>query len=400
MAKVFKIKGSRNYYYRVRVDGKDKWKSTGETDRKAAQKIADGHRAATTGTMNADELFLMLVAKLDAMPAEDGKARRLDYGQRLMRLQSDRLTFGDAWARWLTMPNKSRLGDPKANTIAGYSAIWKRCATWAEGQGLTYLHELTERHAETYMGTLKQSGLTERTYGAHLKFLRSFFRVLKNQAGIVENPFFGTLTVPELQTQSKEAFTPEELKQIAEAASGDWRYLVGIGIYTGLRLTDAVHLKWENITDRITVRPEKLARRKRGGRGQVEIPIHPALAGLLAELKRNRLGKATGYLFPEMVKQYEVDRSKVSGQFGDLLEACGIATTATATEGRKRKASLRGFHSLRHSFVSLCAAAGVPQATTQRMVGHSSAEITQVYSHELEAGQAAAEINRLPVVFG
>jgi hypothetical protein len=75
MAKVFKIKGSRNYYYRVRVDKKDKWKSTGETDRKAAQKIADGHRAATTGTMNADELFLMLVAKLDAMPAEDGKAR-------------------------------------------------------------------------------------------------------------------------------------------------------------------------------------------------------------------------------------------------------------------------------------------------------------------------------------
>jgi integrase len=158
---------------------------------------------------------------------------------------------------------------------------------------LTYLHELTERHAENYMGTVKLAGLTERTQGAHLKFLRSFFRVLKNQAGIVENPFFGNLTVPELQTQSKEAFTPEELKQIAEAATGDWRYLVGIGIYTGLRLTDAVHLKYENITDRITVRPEKLARRKRGDRGLVEIPIHPALAGLLAELKRKRRGKAT-----------------------------------------------------------------------------------------------------------
>lgn len=398
MAKVFKIKGSRNYYYRVRVDGKDKWKSTCETDRKKAQTIADGHRAATTGTMNADELFQMLVARLDAMPEEDRKARRLDYGQRLMRLQSDRLAFADAWGRWMTMPNKSRLGNPKPNTLAGYSAIWKRCATWAEGQALAYLHEMNERHAENYMGTLMASGVTERTYGAHLKFLRSFFRVLENQAGIVKNPF-GGLTVPELQTQSRMAFTADDLKKITGAAAGDWRYMVGIGIYTGLRMTDAVHLKWENVTDRITVTPAKVARRKKSA--AIEIPIHPVLRDLLAELKLARKGKATGHLFPALVKQYEVDRASVSVAFRDLLKGCGIETTADeAGEQRKRKASLRGFHSLRHSFVSMCAASGVPQATTQRLVGHSSAELTQLYSHALQRDQEAEEIKRLPAVFG
>ena len=83
------------------------------------------------------------------------------------------------------------------------------------------------------------------------------FKTLRLQAGIVENPF-AELTIPELQTQSREAFTPEELKIICAKARGDWRYLVGIGIYTGLRLTDAVHLKWVNVSDRIRVVPQKI----------------------------------------------------------------------------------------------------------------------------------------------
>ena len=93
MAKVFKLKGEKSpfYYYRVRVlekgKKKDKWKSTGETDQKKAQAVANGHRAATTGAMNTDELFHMLIAKLDTLPEDERQSKRIDYGQRLIRLQ-------------------------------------------------------------------------------------------------------------------------------------------------------------------------------------------------------------------------------------------------------------------------------------------------------------------------
>ena len=37
--------------------------------------------------------------------------------------------------------------------------------------------------------------------------------------------------------------------------------------------------------------------------------------------------------------------------------------TAVAVEGRKRKTTVLGFHSLRHSFASFCAEAGIPKSS-------------------------------------
>ena len=264
MAKIFRRSGSKFYYYRVSKDGKDTWKSTGKTDRKEAQSVADGHRSALSGLLNSEELFTLLLAKLDALPKADREKQRMDYGHRLLRLQEKELKFSDAWTCWLSLPNKSKFGHLKKNTLAGYSAIWQRLEKWATEQKITHLHTMTQAQGEIYMGTLLSSGVTERTFGAHLKFLRSIFRMLKNQAGIIENPFEGNLVVPKLQTQSREAFTLNELKTICSKATGDWRYMVAIGLFTGLRLTDVVHLKWENVTDAITVIPEKMKRRKSG----------------------------------------------------------------------------------------------------------------------------------------
>ena len=399
MPKLFKRPGSSVYYYRVFKDGKDIWKSTGETDRKKAQAAANGHRAALVGTLNTDELFSMLVARLDDMPKDERDKRRIDYGHRLIRLQGEKLPMAAVWDRWLSMPNKSRFGKPSKNTLAGYMAIWNRFKKWAENQKIVHLHEVTLVHGQNYMADVLASGVTERTYGAHLKFLRSMFNVLEDQAGIAQNPF-AKLTVPELQTQSREAFTAGELKNICAKASGDWKYMIAIGIFTGLRLTDVVHLKWSDITDRITVAPAKVKRRK-GSKGKVEIPIHAALARLLDELKAKRGGKPTGDLFPEMVAAYKKSRPSVSKAFCDFLkDDCGITITAEKDDGatRKRRASAKGFHSLRHSFVSLCAASGVPQATTQKLVGHASPAMTQLYSHAT-AEQERQAINLLPAEF-
>jgi len=44
----------------------------------------------------------------------------------------------------------------------------------------------------------------------------------------------------------------------------------------------------------------------------------------------------------------------------------------------------------------MCAVSGVPQATTQRLVGHTSDEITQLYSHAGKEREEVAAINLLP----
>jgi integrase len=54
-----------------------------------------------------------------------------------------------------------------------------------------------------------------------------------------------------------------------------------------------------------------------------------------------------------------------------------------------------GFHSLRHSFVSLCAKAGAPQHVVQRLVGHGSPAMTEHYTH-LDDRQKQAAVQALP----
>lgn len=53
-------------------------------------------------------------------------------------------------------------------------------------------------------------------------------------------------------------------------------------------------------------------------------------------------------------------------------------------EGRSRKSVVASFHSLRHTFVSISANAGVPLPVVQSIVGHCSTAMTQHYYHESE----------------
>ena len=77
---------------------------------------------------------------------------------------------------------------------------------------------------------------------------------------------------------------------------------------------------------------------------------------------------------------------------------CGIETNEDAENGqRKNRIARVGFHSLRHSFVSLCAASGVPQVAIQELVGHGSPAMTAVYSHSNDEQKASA-ISALPAI--
>ena len=399
--KVFKRAGRDYYYYRTGAGGKN-WVCTYETDRAKALALARNHQRAASGGLTVEDAFKVLLEKLDDLPEKLRDAQRIEYGNRLLRVNPEALAISEAWEKWLAMPGKSKFGQPAPNTLNGYASIWRRFEKWATEKKIVHLHQVTEKHAEDYLADLYSSGISERTYMAALKQLRSMFKTLRLQAGIVLNPF-ADRTAMELGTQSRKAFTPKQLQTICSKVTGDWRYMVGIGIYTGLRLIDAVHLKWEDIGDSIKVVPQKVKRRKNkpGQKREVTIPIHPALALLLAELRRKRGSKAAGHLFPALVKEYAKGNAYVPAAFIRFLQdECGIETTADIEDGvqRKRRANVLGFHALRHSFVSMCAESKIPLATIQDIVGHESPTMTLYYAHTEDAAKQTA-INLLPDVF-
>jgi len=58
--------------------------------------------------------------------------------------------------------------------------------------------------------------------------------------------------------------------------------------------------------------------------------------------------------------------------------------------GRKKKMTVYGFHSLRHSFASFCAEAGVPKAVLLSILGTDSEIADKYYTHVGDESQRKA----------
>jgi integrase len=148
--------------------------------------------------------------------------------------------------------------------------------------------------------------------------------------------------------------------------------------YTGLRISEALGLRWRDVDyDARVLRVEqRLGRDRRPKRlktpaAKREVILAPSVAGLLRERKE---------VWP--------DRS------GDDLVFCtttgrpyGHHHAGEAFRAAMRRAGLRGngrlvLHSLRHTFASMLIAAGLNVVFVSRQLGHANPSITlRIYAH-------------------
>lgn len=400
MTTIIKRPDSPYYYARFKVNGKDIWISTKTKDPREARRFANTKRMLARGEASIDDLFTNLQTMLADLPQDKQDSKRQELSRRIVQGKAVSLPVSETWQAWLNSPLK---GNPSERTITGYSAIWKRFSGWIVGYKVKFLHEITALNAQDYSADLWKSKVSPATYNAHVKFLRAMFKTLKLKAGLILNPWAEIKTM-EKETQGRENFTPEELAAICSKATGSFRYMIALGLYTGMRLGDVVNLRWDNIgKDSIQIIPLKTRRKGK----KISMPIHPVLRAMLNELKAQASDSepahnashsdAGGYLFPAEREAYAKEVSAVTIRFQQFLNDCGIKTTEAGGAHRRKAIVRKGFHSLRHSFVSLCAANRVPQVAIQELVGHGSPAMTELYSHaDFEQKQNA--IKTLPVM--
>lgn len=176
---------------------------------------------------------------------------------------------------------------------------------------------------------------------------------------------------------TRRAMTETEVCALLKAAKGEMRVLIAIGIYTGLRLGDAALLKWANI-DRVTGVMSVISRKTDT---ETRTAIHPTLAMIIDDETKNR----TGYVIPKIAKLYASGKSgrvKLSNELGALFKSVGIETQFV--EEGKRARSDCGFHSLRHTFVTLLRNNGARLQTAKELAGHNTERMTEHYTHDSE----------------
>ena len=78
---------------------------------------------------------------------------------------------------------------------------------------------------------------------------------------------------------------------------------------------------------------------------------------------------------------YRTSRGRVADRLTAIFRQANIETSVRL-EGRRHRTPEATFHSLRHTFVSFAANAGVPLHVVQSIVGHESTAMTRHYYHE------------------
>jgi integrase len=290
-----------------------------------------------------------------------------------------------------------------------YREQWDRFADWMKAQhpDRPALRDVTPEIAGKYSAELAKK-VGPATFNKHTALLTLVFRVLagNKDARLTCNPF-ADVGRRQATPNSRRELTVEEFRRVCAAATGELRTLLAIGTYTGLRLGDAATLRWQEvdlIRGAIIRVPHKAARKNPK---PVTVPLHPDLAAMLAETPEKQ---RRGYVLPKTAALYQKDCPALSNQIQAHFTANGVQTvkegtgfaTVTDETGKpkekhtgKRAVVEVGFHSLRHTFVTLCRIANVPLAVVEAIVGHSSPAMTRNYTH---IGEAAARraVDALP----
>ena len=371
------------------VNGKVFTRTTKTSDRREAE----GKLAEYTAffRLGGDEKTLETVAaRLGGVKAE------------IQRFEDEKptTTIMHGWQAYLDQSNRP---DSGASTLRQYEFQYEAFAKWfndnhapqidKDGNPIAWeLRQVTQEDADAYAGHLLKK-VSPATFNHHVNLLALVWKVLEKAARLSFNPW-KAIGRKRFAVHSRRELTIPELQQVCEAAQGEMRLLLALGIYCGLRLGDAACLEWgsvDMVKGIISLIPMKTARRSQK---RIVIPIHRTLYGLLNEIPAKR---RKGFVMPETAARYRSFNSALVNDISKLLEKAGIIPESPKgkdrVKGAPRKAAEVGFHSLRHTFVSLCAAGGVSQSVVQSLVGHGSPAMTAHYTHiGIETAQNAVAL--------
>ena len=229
------------------------------------------------------------------------------------------------------------------------------------------------------------------TVADDLKILRTAFNSARKQGLVLSNPVDG-VDFPAAEAQSREAFTPAEVPLLIAATDDpEWKVAIMFGAYAGCRLSDAVQMDWAAVD----FSAKLLRYRQRKTKRVVELPLHKVLLKQLEKMA----GDSGGLITPALARQGVSGKSGLSRQFLQIARAagvdCDVRSADRKTRTKTRSFTGKSFHSLRSSFVSAMANAGVAPEIRQKLSGHTTAEAHQRYT-KLELDPLRKAINAIP----
>jgi integrase len=378
MANIFKRRQSPFYVCSYRAaDGRWLKKSTKSKDRKVAlefcMKLEEAERGAlqrTLTTSQARKLFNEILERAGDEPLE---------------------SFSVAgWLKeWLSMKSSSRTSGTSARYEKPLTDFIEHLGTRAD----LPLRALTSKDVRSFRDAEIKTGKSPVTVNLTHKTIAGALYAAVRQGFILNNPAAAIDYLPTHDDRGeKGTFTLDEIAKLIKAApSDDWKGVILLGAYSGLRLGDSLRLTWGNLDLEnlaLTLTPRKTARTGK----KLLIPMHPMLQDFFLHHPVGQ--RDTDPVFPTLASLGIGGRSGASMAFSRIMKQAKLAA-GTLREARGesgRNVSARSYHSLRHGFVTALSAANVPIELRQKLAGHSTSGMSLHYTHpDFAALRAAVE---------
>lgn len=284
----------------------------------------------------------------------------------------------DSWLRdWL----KSKAAARSGSTHQKYGRTVESFLAHLGSRARLNVNQITPRDVLGYRDAEIAAGKHPNTCNFAVKHLRTAFNAARRQGLITHNPAEAVEAVAlpdagEHGEQGREGFTAEQIEALLSAASPDWHTVILVAFYVGARLQDAANMQWKSVN-----LPEKTIRYRARKTGQIlVVPLHPRLEAHLVSLPSS--DQASGFLAPSLAGKSTAGKSGLSMAFRRIMDQAKVAgTIRRAAKGKGRTVNSLTFHSLRHSFNSAMANAGVAQEMRQKLTGHASPEMNKIYTH-------------------
>lgn len=237
------------------------------------------------------------------------------------------------------------------------------------------------------IGEYKPAAVSTSTKAKHLALMKALMRAAEREWKWIEKS--PVIKVPQERNKRVRWLEPAEAKRLIEECPEPLKSTVEFALATGLRRSNIVDLKWQQIDLQRKVAwiyPEE----SKSGRA-----IGVALNEMAESVLKRQIGRHHNWVFvhTESVKRND-------GTTTASIRKMRVDSN-TAWRAALKRAGIEDFrfHDLRHTWASWLIQAGVPLSALQEMGGWESIEMVQRYAH-LAPNHLTEHARQIDAIFG
>lgn len=323
--------------------------------------------------------------------AREAKAQRRAGDSR----PASRIKFGDYFEKWIeTYAGRTARGFSETTRPEYRRPIEQHAVpawdTWR-------LADIEPGDVRDLFGKMRTADATTSQITKLRAALSALFATAVEDGLTRSNPIQG-VRIPAGQSEPEEekvkALTREELRILIAAIPEDWRLFFEFLTQTGLRISEAIGLRWEHVElgdrPRVEVREQFYKGQRKGLKsrdGRRDVPLSPGMVERLIVHRRDNYSGPKSPVFPSKVGA-ELRPENILRR---VLYPAAISVGLTVERDEKVKSAI-AFHAFRHTCASLLFAEGRNVKQVQEWLGHADPGFTlRTYIHLMDEGVGDAE---------